>query len=283
MNTELAYLRKPVPRATDLPKVSVVIVNFREPERTTRTLDALAASGYPDLEVVLIDNGSQSDESARWNYHCPHVVHLRSGANLGFAGACNLGIGAATGAHVLLLSNAALVEPDFLEPMVRLLERHARVGVVSPKVLARGKARIIEYAGAFAGGTVDGQITTIGQREPDLGRYDDVRDTELPHSACLLVRKTLLDELGELPKFYFLYFEERDFAVRAREMGFGVMYCGASTVRLGRGGSLEPPAVRVPTSPPTPDAATLHRRMVARLLFLLLRVYYSVRARRGGL
>ena len=220
------------PTTTTWPRVSVVTVNFRQAEVTADLLATLRACRYPNLEVVLVDNGSLVDESDRWTYHYPEVVHVRSTENLGFAGGTNLGIAHATGELILMLNNDTLVEPDFLEPMVLLLRGNPRVGMVSPKIVFADPPGTIQYAGAFIGQPTLGRGEKIGHLEPDAGQYDDVRDTELPHGACMLVRRELFDErhVGPLPEFYFMYFEEHDFAVQARRLGYGVMYCGHAKI-----------------------------------------------------
>jgi len=213
------------------PKVSVVSVNFRQPEVTCDMLETLVSCGYPNLEVVLVDNGSLSDEDARWKYYCPDLVHVRSEENLGFAGGTNLGIEAATGDFILMLNNDTYVSPGFLEPMVQLMDQYPHVGIVSPRIVFSEPKDTIQYAGAFIGQPILGRGTKIGHMELDEGQYNDVRDTELPHGACMLVRKELFEIVGPLPEFYFMYFEEHDFAVRVRKLGFGIMYCGESSIR----------------------------------------------------
>ena len=194
-------------------------------------LETLAVCGYPNLEVVLVDNGSLSDEDARWKYYFPDVVHVRSIANLGFAGGTNLGIEAATGDFILMLNNDTYVSPGFLEPLVQLMGQYPHVGIVSPRIVFADPKDTIQYAGAFIGQPILGRGTKIGHMELDEGQYNDVRDTELPHGACMLVRSELFDLVGPLPEFYFMYFEEHDFAVRARKLGYGIMYCGESSIR----------------------------------------------------
>ena len=212
------------------PKVSVVSVNFRQPEMTCDMLDSLRDCSYPNLEVVLVDNGSLSDESARWKYHYPEVVHVRSEDNLGFAGGTNLGIRASTGELILMLNNDTRVDADFLQPMVTLMNRFERVGIVSPKIVFAEPANTIQYAGAFIGQPLLGRGTMIGHMHVDTGLYNDTRDTELPHGACMLVRREIFDKVGFLPEFYFMYFEETDFAVQARRAGYTTMYCGDSRI-----------------------------------------------------
>ena len=213
------------------PKVSIVIVNYRQPAVTCDLLDDLRVCAYPALEVILVDNGSLSDESARWIYHYPDIVHLRLEENLGFAGGTNHGIRHATGALILMLNNDTYVEPGFLQPMVELLGANPDVGMVSPKILFVDPAGTIQYAGSFIHQPILGRGTQIGHMERDAGQYDDVRFTDLPHGACMLVRREVFEVVGLLPEFYFMYFEEIDLAVTARRAGFLTMYCGTTSVR----------------------------------------------------
>ncbi len=218
--------------------MSVVSVNYRQPEVTCDMLDSLRACTYPNLEVIIVDNGSLSDESARWRFHYPKVVALRIEENLGFAGGTNFGIQQAKGELILMLNNDTLVAPDFLQPLVQTLRTHERVGMVSPKICFAEPANTIQYAGAVIGQPILGRGTKIGHMEQDTGRYNDVRFTELPHGACMLVRRTVFEQVGLLPEFYFMYFEEHDFAVQARRAGYEVMYCGRSAIVHRQGQSL---------------------------------------------
>ena len=255
------------------PTVSVVSVNFRQPEVTCDMLDSLRACTYPALEVVLVDNGSLGDDSARWRYHFPGVVHVRSEDNLGFAGGTNLGIAHATGDLILLLNNDTLVEPGFLGPLVATMHAHGRVGIVSPKICFAEPARTIQYAGAVITQPALGRGIKIGHGERDTGRYDDVRLTELPHGACMLVRREVFARVGLLPEFYFMYFEEHDFAVQARRAGYEVMYCGRSAIVHRQGRSLDAGSPRK-TYYLHRNRLTFYRRTLSRGAYAGFLLYY---------
>ena len=215
-------------RTATAPRVSVVTVNDRQPQVTAELLTSLRACTYPNLEVVLVDGGSDADERARFAYHFPGVVYVRTPTRPGFAGGSNVGLRHATGELILLLANDTLVAPDFLGPLVELLSQKPDVGIASPKVLTAG-ARV-EYAGAVLAGAVRGRTHQIGYGEADADRYDDTRETDLPSGTCLLVRREVFAAVGLLPVDYFLYFETADFALAARRAGYRTMYCGASRV-----------------------------------------------------
>ncbi len=264
-----------IDREAIAPKVSVVTVNYRQAEVTCDLLDDLRACTYPNLEVVLVDNGSLRDERARWQYHYPGVVHVRSEENLGFAGGTNLGIRHAGGELILLLNNDTYVTPDFLQPMVEVLRRHPSVGTVSPKILFAEPAGTIQYAGSFISQPVLGRGTQIGHLELDRGQYDDTRLTDLPHGACMLVRREVFERVGMLPEFYFMYFEELDFAVAARRAGFETMYCGATSIRHRQSVSLGVGSPRK-TYYLHRNRLVFYRRMLSGASYYVFLLYYLV-------
>ena len=255
------------------PKVSVVSVNYRQAQVTCEMLASLRACTYPRLEVVLVDNGSLADESARFAYHYPGVVNVRTEDNLGFAGGTNLGIRHASGELILMLNNDTLVAPGFLEPLVAVLTQYPHVGMVSPKIVFHEPAGVIQYAGSFIGQPILGRGTQIGHLEPDRGQYDDTRDTDLPHGACMLVRREVFERVGLLPEFYFMYFEELDFAVAARRAGYCAMYCGASHVTHRQSVSLGAGSPRK-TYYLHRNRVVFYRRALSRLAYAAFLAYY---------
>ena len=261
----------PEPRRA--PKVSVVSVNYRQAGVTCELLETLRACTYPALEVVLVDNGSLADESARFRYHYPGLVHVRTEENLGFAGGTNLGIEHATGELILMLNNDTLVEPGFLQPLVDVLVRHPEVGMASPKIVFAEPAGVLQYAGSFIGQPVLGRGTQIGHLEPDRGQYDDTRYTDLPHGACMLVRREVFERVGLLPEFYFMYFEELDFAVAARKAGYRTMYCGATHVTHRQSVSLGAGSPRK-TYYLHRNRVLFYRRALSRLAYVAFLAYY---------
>ena len=237
------------------------MVGSHHPDVTAGVLAALSDCGYPNLEVVLVDVRPEFGSGlGRWSRHYPGIVHVRPVGRRSLAEGLDLGIDHARGAYVLLLDGDTLVRPGFLEPMVLALRGDPRAGIVSPKVIATGGAATIRYAGALAGGAAFGRGGIIGDREPDLGQYDDMRDTELPYGACMLVRRELLGGDGGDPPRHAYSTERgsRELAGRARRRGYRVLYCGYAEVARDPGHA--PPESRVPRAPKR------RRVLVSRLL-----------------
>jgi len=90
--------------------VSVVTVNFNQPQVTEELLQSISIASLP-LQVIVVDNGSKTDHTAAWRTKYPHVEFIRSEKNLGFAGGNNLGIKKATGDYIFHHFNQFFNQP----------------------------------------------------------------------------------------------------------------------------------------------------------------------------
>ena len=263
-NRNRRALTRRAPRHHRWPPVSVVVVGSHRRDVTVDVLTALRECGYPNLEVVLVDVRPEfGDGLGRWAGHYPGIVHVRPVGRLSLAEGVDLGIACAREAYVLLLDGDTRVRPGFLEPMVLALRGDPRAGIVCPKVVAPGAAATIRYAGALASGSALGRGGVIGDREPDLGQYDDLRDTDLPYGACMLVRRELLGGCDVDPgrHAYLTDRGSRELAERAGRRGYRVVYCGYAEVARDR-----EPSPRAPASPRAARAPGRHREVASRLL-----------------
>jgi len=207
-----------------LPMVSIVSVNYDQPEVTCEMLASLRKVTYPNFETLIVDNASPSTspDSIKENY--PEVELLISKKNLGFAGGNNIALKQVKGDYVLLLNNDTEVKPDFLESLVDLMESNKKIGIVSSKILYFYEDNTIQYAGASPINPITSRGFHYGYKEVDKGQFNEVTETSYPHGACMMIRKTVLEELGLLYEGYFLYYEELDFAERVKRAGYKIYF-----------------------------------------------------------
>ena len=107
-------------------KVSVIIPNYNGMQYVKRCLGSLMAQTLKDWEILFIDNGSAdgSRELVEKEYPLVRVIALPE--NLGFCGAVNIGIHAATAPYVILLNNDTEAEPEFLQELYNGIRRKPR-------------------------------------------------------------------------------------------------------------------------------------------------------------
>jgi GT2 family glycosyltransferase len=185
----------------------------------------------------LKPDGDRSADSA--DEVLPPLVLIQTGANLGFAGGNNVGIRYALQRgdcdYVWLLNNDTVVEPDALSQILEGAEEDPQLGICG--------SMIRTYASPH-------EILTAGGRKYNrwTGRTRIIQDVTIPSNskppepdyiegASMLVSQKFLQEIGLLEESYFLYFEELDWAKRARPR-FHLGYCPTSIVYHKEGGSI---------------------------------------------
>ncbi|MBN2615887.1 MAG: glycosyltransferase family 2 protein [Bacteroidales bacterium] len=217
-------------RRKHYPLVSLITVNFNQSEVTCALIESLNRITYPNLEVIVVDNHSTEDDPTSIKQRFPNIVLIQNPINYGFAAGNNYGLMRARGEYVLLLNNDIEVPPDFLEPLVELLETNQDIGAVSPKIKFYYQPDTIQYAGYTTIDKLTMRNTSIGYWEKDKGQYNDERETAYAHGAAMLVPMRVVKEIGLMSYIFFLYYEEADWCARISSAGYKIYYSGKSYV-----------------------------------------------------
>jgi GT2 family glycosyltransferase len=234
--------------------IAAIIVTYKETEATHRCVaSVLRAAPRPDV-IVLVDNaspgdaadrheawlpalglparvirGEPSDADAAWlreRRDQPVVVLLRSAINTGFAGGVNAGWRVARTCPdleaVLLLNNDAAVDPGFLAPLADALAEPG-VGLATGTIHHLPRRAAAWYAGGTfkwwqCRGHHDSAVPPAG------------RDVTFATGCLMLVRAEVMERLGGMPALYFLYYEDVEFSLRIRRLGYRLRYEPASVV-----------------------------------------------------
>lgn len=210
------------------PLVSFITVNYNSLPDTLEFLSSCEKLTYKNIEVFVVDNASKKDPREEVTSGFPWAKYIRSEKNLGFAGGNNLAVRQAQGEYLFFLNNDTVLFPDFLEKIIDFMQSHPDAGMASPKVLF-GNGTTIQYAGTTAINFL-GRGHRIGLHEEDHGQYDRTYKTEYGHGAALIVPKKVVDEVGEMPEVFFLYYEEHDWCDRVKRRGYNMYYIGTSSI-----------------------------------------------------
>ena len=211
--------------------VAIVIVNYKGRDDTLACLDSLAALTYPDFSVYVVDQnsgdgfvqaGRELTQKSEWEGRL-HIV--ANGENTGFADGCNRGTRAALdagAAYVLLLNNDCVVPPDFLEPLIEFAESDAKIGIIGPTMRYFDNREVIWAAGAMMGTRAQSVLRLNGEKvesEPP-----EPVPVDFIVGAGLMAKRAVWETVGLLDLDFFLYYEEADFCVRARTLGWRVVH-----------------------------------------------------------
>jgi GT2 family glycosyltransferase len=209
------------------PKVSIILLNLNGYDDTRDCLVSLRRVQYANFEVTVVDNGSDDDSFTRLQTEFPEIRLLGSKENLGFTGGNNLGIEDALcrdAAYILLLNNDTVVDPDFLTHLVQVGESDPRIGILGPKIFYASEPQRIWFAGGYVRyGT--GACGHLGHDQLDQdGKFSRIADTPFITGCALLVKSTVLREVGLLDLGLFVYWEDADFCMRAQKAGYRCVF-----------------------------------------------------------
>ena len=217
------------------PFVSIVILNYNGVKYLQQFLPSVLATTYENFEVVVADNGSTDESISFLQTNFPTVKVLISPTNEGFAGGYNWALKKVEAAYYVLLNSDVEVTPNWISPMVDLLESDDKSAACQPKLLSQKSPDFFEYAGA-SGGWMDtfgypfsrGRIFDICEK--DLGQYDDASLIFWASGAAMMIRSNVFHELGGFDASFFAHQEEIDLCWRIQLKGYKVYCCPKAIV-----------------------------------------------------
>ena len=212
----------------ELPLISVIILNYNGREVLKDCIDSVLRSSYPELEVIVVDNGSTDESYKIAEKYGQKVKLIRSSYNLGYSAGNNLGIKVARGDYILLLNNDAILHPECISELVKVALTDPKIGVLGCKVYYRG-TRIIQHAGGRLNLTAT-TLPHIGAFEKDRGQYDEVKDVDYVSGVAMMISRKAVNKIGFLDEEYFAYWEDVDYCFKARKADFRIVYVPKAVV-----------------------------------------------------
>ncbi len=227
-----------------LPLVAVVILNWNGKHFLKRFLPSVLASNYKNVQIIVADNASTDDSISFLQREHPAVQVVQNASNGGFAKGYNDALTQIKADYYVLLNSDVSVAPNWLEPIVQLMEDNENIAACQPKVLAFHQPRLFEYAGA-AGGYIDflgypfcrGRVLDICEK--DNGQYDKAQACFWATGAALVLKASLYWKAGGLDDYFFAHMEEIDLCWRLQRMGYQIWVEPKSIVYHVGGGTLQ--------------------------------------------
>lgn len=209
----------------NLVRVAVIVVAHNGGATLSACVDALRATAFPNVEIVVVDNASSDGSVIACRERVDAILSLD--ANRGFAGGVNAGIehhrSLRAPADVYALVNQdCRVAPQWLAPLVERLLSDARVAVVGARIYDDDGCTL-QHAGARI--AANGLTEHLGRGSTDSLAHREPRDVDYVTGAvCAFTRETWLAHGPFDERFFPAYFEEVDFCVRSRKAGMRVVY-----------------------------------------------------------
>lgn len=219
------------------PRVLVSIVAYNSGPYLKSCIESLKVQTCKDFSISLWDNASIDDSAGiiadYRNY--AGAVHF-SERNVGFCAAQNRQIAAADGDYVLVLNPDVILDPRFLEILLREMDSDQSAGSATGKLLRQSEAvspvrrssdkKILDTTGIYM--TPSQRHFDRGSGELDVGLYDRREYVFGASGAAALYRRSMLEDIREGTEYFdesfFAYREDADLAWRAQWRGWNCLY-----------------------------------------------------------
>jgi GT2 family glycosyltransferase len=217
------------------PEVSVCIVTYKAKDVLRDCLRSLCENTALPYEIIVVDNGSGDDLAGMLQSKFPTARLIENTTNMGYTAPMNQALHCARGRYLMQLNPDTYMLPGALDQLVTFMETHPKVGICGPKVLnrdhtlqrscRRGEPTPVAVFSYFLG------LPRLFPKSRLLGQYQlnylDENETALVagvSGSCMLIRRSLIDQIGYLDERFFAYQEDADYCRRAREAGWQVCY-----------------------------------------------------------
>jgi len=217
------------------PRVAVVILNWNGKVLLEQFLPSLGRSSYPNLELVVVVNGSTDHSVSFLQQQYPQIKTIILSENLGYAGGYNAALQQVEADYYILLNSDVEVSPGWVEPLIELMETHTNVAASQPKLLSFHHKNKFEYAGA-SGGWIDSlgypfaRGRVLEHCETDHGQYDKAAPIFWASGAAFCVRAKAFHEMNGFDASFFAHQEEIDLCWRLQRKGYQIYSCPQSVV-----------------------------------------------------
>lgn len=226
-----------------VPDIDVVIVSYNSRAQLRKCVEPLL--GLSGVNVIVVDNASP-DRSLEAVSDLP-IAGIQLPGNGGFAHGVNAGWRAGHAPYVLLLNPDAWIDERSLDALVATIEADSGIGAAAPRIVNRdGSLEYSQrrfprlrstYAQAFFLHRLFRSATWTDELVRDPAAYRDSGRPEWVSGACILLRRSVLEELSGLDEGFFMYCEDIDLCRRLRSTGYAVVFEADAVVEHEGGGS----------------------------------------------
>ena len=209
------------------PLVSIIILNYNAGNLLLNCVDSVFKSTYPNFEVLVVDNISTDNSHIVCKEKFEKIHLIKNKENLGYCEGNNVGIRNADGEFIVILNPDTIVEPDWLNHLMSAYSKFGE-GLYQPKFFSLNEKLVLQSTGNML------HIFGFGFAR-DKGKADDekiksIEKINYASGTCLFTSKIVLDKVGLLDPFLFLYHDDLDLGWRAAQIGINSFYVPQSII-----------------------------------------------------
>jgi GT2 family glycosyltransferase len=212
-------------------KVVVITINYKQNLYTLKCIESLLTSNYPDFEILLIDNGANIENHQQLKSSLPEDtrIHLRYlEKNRGYVGGVNYGLVEAeklVAEYILIMNNDTYVDENSISELVRTSQAYKDKAIVTGKVFDYDNKLKIQTLGFKYTNKNTLKFSSIGNNDIDnKGLFEKIEERDLIDDQFWLFPLKLYTEIGGYSEYFFWAYEQADFALRAKAVGYKLIF-----------------------------------------------------------
>jgi len=209
------------------PLVSVIVLNYNAGELLLNCIDSLTKSSYSNLEIIVVDNISKDGSQIKCKEKFPDIKLIQNKENLGYCGGNNIGIRNANGKFIVILNPDTIVDSNWIKELISAHDEFGD-GLYQPKILSLNEENIIQSTGNMLHVLGFGFARDKGKKINN--KIEKIEKIGYASGTCLFTSRKVLDKVGLLDEFLFLYHDDLDLGWRAAQIGINSYYVPKSKI-----------------------------------------------------
>jgi len=207
--------------------VSIIVLNYNAGQLLLNCIDSLKKSTYSNLEIIVVDNISSDGSQTKCKEEFPNIKLIQNEKNLGYCGGNNIGIKEAKGDYIVILNPDTIVEPNCIEELVSAQNKFGD-GLYQPKILSLNEENIVQSTGNMLHIFGFGFARDKGKK--DVNDIVEIQKIGYASGTCLFTTRKVIEKIGLLDEFLFLYHDDLDLGWRAAQIGINSYYVPKSKI-----------------------------------------------------
>ena len=208
--------------------LSVIIVSYDSRFFLELCLRSLKASLINiKSEIIVVDNISSDGSQTKCKEEFPNIKLIQNEKNLGYCGGNNIGIKEAKGDYIVILNPDTIVEPNCIEELVSAQNKFGD-GLYQPKILSLNEENIVQSTGNMLHIFGFGFARDKGKK--DVNDIVEIQKIGYASGTCLFTTRKVIEKIGLLDEFLFLYHDDLDLGWRAAQIGINSYYVPKSKI-----------------------------------------------------
>lgn len=215
-------------------KIMIILLNYNNYKDTIECINSIKQNTSENnfiYEIVVVDNKS-TNESLSELKKIEGITLIQASENAGFSAGNNIGIKYAIknkSEYILLLNNDTIITKNSINKMFLELKKHTDIEIISARIMYWDNKNLINCCG----GEIDyfkGTAVIYGKGKEYKEVNQEFTYTKFVTGCCMLMKTSLVEEIGFLPEEYFMYYEDVDFCAKVQQKGYKIGVCLSSII-----------------------------------------------------